>query len=51
MKALYETGKQFGAELMQQHMQRLNVSEDALTVEQKFKLQRSFLNSWLITCI
>lgn len=25
---------------MQQHMQRLNVSEDALTVEQKFKLQR-----------
>ena len=50
-KALYETGKQFGAELMQQHMQRLNVSEDALTVEQKFKLQRSFLNSWLITCI
>ena len=50
-KALYETGKQFGAELMQQHMQRLNVSEDALTVEQKFKLQRSLFNSWLITCI
>ena len=39
-KALYETGKQFGAELMQQHMQRLNVSEDALTVEQKVQIAK-----------
>ena len=46
-KALYETGKQFGAELMQQHMQRLNVSEDALTVEQKFKLQKAFSTAGL----
>ncbi len=40
-KALYETGKQFGAELMQQHMQRLNVSEDAFNSgTKKFKLQK-----------
>ncbi|PFV85701.1 transcriptional regulator [Bacillus sp. AFS059628] len=39
-KALYETGKQFGTELMQQHMLRLNVSEDALTVEQKVQIAK-----------
>lgn len=50
-KALYETGKQFGKELMQQHMHRLNVSAEALTIEQKnANRKRSILNSWLIPC-
>lgn len=39
-KALYETGKQFGTELMEQHMQRLNISEASLTLEQKYKLPK-----------
>lgn len=39
-KALYETGKQFGKELMQQHMHRLNVSAEALTIEQKMLIAK-----------
>ena len=49
-KALYETGKQFGKELMQQHMHRLNVSAEALTIRKNANRKRSILNSWPIPC-
>ena len=44
-KALYETGKQFGKELMEQHMQRLHVTEETLTVEQKMQIAKEALTT------
>ncbi|CAI8778673.1 MULTISPECIES: helix-turn-helix transcriptional regulator [Bacillus] len=44
-KVLYETGKQFGKELMEQHMQRLNVNEDSLTLEHKVQIAKEALST------
>ncbi|WP_459499455.1 helix-turn-helix transcriptional regulator [Bacillus sp. C1] len=44
-QALYETGKQFGKELMEQHMQRLNVDEDSLTLEHKVQIAKEALST------
>ncbi|MBY0597277.1 helix-turn-helix transcriptional regulator [Bacillus bingmayongensis] len=44
-KALYETGKQFGKEVMEQHIQRLNVNEDSLTLEHKVQIAKEALST------
>ena len=44
-KVLYETGKQFGKELMEQHMQRLNINEDSLTLEHKVQIAKEALST------
>jgi len=44
-KALYETGKKFGKELMEQQMNRLNRNENELTVEQKIQIAKEALST------
>ncbi|MEI4829262.1 helix-turn-helix domain-containing protein [Bacillus sp. FJAT-53711] len=43
--ALYETGKQFGKELMEQHLRHLNINENELTVEQKIQIAKEALTT------
>ncbi|EMA6341582.1 helix-turn-helix domain-containing protein [Bacillus cytotoxicus] len=44
-KALYETGKQLGKEIMEQHLHRLNVHEDSLTLEHKVQIAKEALST------
>lgn len=44
-QALYETGKQFGKEIMKQHLQRLNIDESELTIEQKTQIAKEALST------
>lgn len=44
-KALYETGKKFGKELIEQHLHRLNISETELTIEQKIQIAKEALTT------
>ncbi|PGZ98800.1 transcriptional regulator [Bacillus pseudomycoides] len=44
-RALYETGKKFGKELIEQHLHRLNISETELTIEQKIQIAKEALTT------
>ncbi|WP_369902625.1 helix-turn-helix transcriptional regulator [Bacillus manliponensis] len=44
-EALYETGKQFGKEIMTQHLHRLNIDEAELTIEQKVQIAKEVLST------